>query len=255
VLERHFTAERINEIVNHSSIYPSICGFHTEPLDLTTITANHNHICLVGEHGCVLFIKHQAGVYEFHTSVLPEGRGEWMVKGSRFAFNWMFCNTDAFELLTKCPYGNVAAKAGAKVVGCSLRFTTRPIWPMDGKLVPVDVYSIMLQEWVKNADTLVDSGKWFHKSLDIEYNRIGIALSVHAEDEVHDRYVGAAIEMIRGGQAGKAINFYNRWASLSDYKKIGLISVNPLIIDIDDCKLNIKKDSFEVITCQPEVLT
>ena len=105
----------------------------------------------------------------------------------------------------------------------------------------------MLQEWSKIADNLVEAGKWFHKLLDIEYNRLGITLSVHDEDESHDRYVGAAIEMIRGGQVGKAIIFYNRWASLSDYKKIGLISVNPLIITIDECRLNIKKDSFEVI--------
>lgn len=177
-----------------------------------------------------------------------------MVQGSQFAFNWMFTQTDAFELLTKCPYGNIAAKAGAKIVGCSLRFTTRPIWPVEGKLVPVDVYSILIQDWPRIANNLVEAGKWFHKELDLCYNRQGISLSVHEDDEVHDRYVGAAIEMIRGGQVGKAINFYNRWASLSNYKKIGLISVNPLVIDIDECRLNIKKDSFEVITCQPEVL-
>src|ERR1700728_4510326 len=120
MLVRHFTAERINEIVNHPTIYPSICGFNTRALDLTPTTSNNNHVCLVGEHGCVFFIKHQPGIYEFHTSVLPEGRGEWMIEGSRFAFNYMFTKTDAFELLTKCAYGNVAAKAGAKIVGCSL---------------------------------------------------------------------------------------------------------------------------------------
>jgi hypothetical protein len=252
VLERVFTAERLNEIVNHSSIYPLVRGANTKPFDLSNIAKNTDHVCLVGEYGCVFFIKHQPGIYEFHTSVLPEGRGEWMLQGSRFAFNWMFTKTDAFELLTKCPDGNIPAKAGARAVGCSFRFRTRPIWPVNGMLVPVDVYSIILQEWAKNADNLVESGKWFHKTLDMRYTELGAKLSVHAEDEVHDRYVGAAIEMIRGEQVGKAINFYNRWASLSDYKKIGLISVEPLIIDIDDCRLNIKKDNFEVILC-PQV--
>ena len=90
--------------------------------------------------------------------------------------------------------------------------------------------------------------------LDLEYTRLGKAPVAHEEDEVHNRYVGAAVEMMREGQAGKAINFYNRWAALSDYKKIGLISVEPLIVDIAEARLKIKKDSFEVLLCQPEVL-
>lgn len=253
MLERHFTAEHINEIVNHPSIYPFIRGNHTGPFDLGNVTSNPDNVCLVGEYGCVLFIKHQPGIYEFHTNVLPQARGELMMMGSQFAFNWMFTQTDAFELLTKCPHGNIPAKAGARATGCSLRFTTRPIWPAETKMVPVDVYSMIIQEWVKSANHLVAIGNSFHKSLDIEYNRLGINLSVHEEDDVHDRYVGATIEMMRFGQIGKAVNFYNRWASLSNYKKIGVISVDPLIIDIDECKLKIKKDSFEVL-CQPEVL-
>lgn len=247
MLERHFTAIRINEIINHPSIYPTICGFHTEPLDLSAVAANPAHVCLVGEHGCVLFIKHQPGIYEFHTSVLPEGRGARMIEGSQFAFNWMFTKTDAFELLTKCPYGNVAAKAGAKAVGCSLRFTTRPLWPSGGNLVPIDVYSVILQEWVRTANHLVVQGKSFHKLLDIAYTEQGKNLSAHEEDEVHDRYVGATIEMIRGGQIVKAISFYNRWAVMSGYKAISLISTDPLIIDIDEAKLKIVNNTFEVM--------
>lgn len=247
MLERHFTAERINEIVNHPSIYPSICGFHTEPLDITLIAANSDNVCLVGEHGCVLFIKHQNGVYEFHTSVLSEGRGEWMVKGSQFAFNWMFTKTDAFELLTKCPHGNIPAKAGVKAVGCSFRFTTRPLWPRNGELVPIDIFSIILQEWPKTANYLVELGISFHKSLELEYTRLGKSLTVHEDDETHDRYVGAAIEIIGGGQALKAINFYNRWASMSNYKNIKVISITPLIIDINESRLLVENNNFKVI--------
>lgn len=247
MLERHFTAERINEIVNHPSIYPTICGHHTTPLDLTPVALNHNHVCLVGEYGCVLFIKHQPGIYEFHTSVLLEGRGEWMVKGSQFAFNWMFTNTDAFELLTKCPDGNIPAKAGARAVGCSLRFSTRPIWPIAKKLVPVDVYSIILQEWIKTANHLVVIGNSFHNQLELEYTRLGKSLTVHEDDETHDRYVGATIEMIRGGQVAKAITFYNRWCVMSNYKKISVVSENPLIIDIDEALLHIENNNFKVI--------
>lgn len=247
MLERHFTAERINEIVNHPTIWPFVKGYCTQPLDLTELIKHQNYIGLVGEHGCVFFVKHQPGIYEFHTSVLPEGRGAWMVQGARYAFNWMFTKTDAFELLTKCPHGNIPAKAGAKAVGCSLRFTTRPIWPFFDKMVPIDVFSIIIQEWAKNADNLVETGKWFHNNLEMQYNKRGKPVAIHDEDETHDRYVGAAIEMIREGQANKAISFYNRWACMSGYKNISIVSTEPLIIDIDEARLKINKDNFEVI--------
>lgn len=247
MLTRHFSAERVNEVVNHPSIYPYVRGFHTEPLDVTAAIANHANIFLVGEYGCVFFIKHQPGIYEFHTSVLPEGRGEWMMRGARFAFDWMFTRTDAFELMTKCPHGNVPAKAGAKAVGCSPRFTTRAIWPWNDKLVPIDIYSIILQEWIKAADNFRDGGKTFHKSLDMQYTALGKPLQVHEEDEVHDRYVGATVEMIRYGQARKAISFYNRWAVMSDYKSVSIASNDPLIIDIDEARLLVENNDFRVM--------
>lgn len=247
MLEHHFTAKRINEIVNHPSIYSFVKGFNTEPLDLTSVISNQNNIGLVGEYGCVIFIKHQSGIYEFHTSVLPEGRGEWMVNGSKFAFNWMFTHTDAFELLTKCPYGNVAAKAGAKIVGCSLRFTTLPIWPVEEKLVAVDVYSIILQEWVKDASNLVELGNWFHEQLEDKCKISNISLNPHEDDENHNRYVGATIEMLKNGQVIKAIAFYNRWAIMAGYYPIKLLSLNPITVDIRDCALRISENDFDVI--------
>lgn len=246
MLARHFSAERINEIVNHPTIYPWIKGRHTTPLDLSNIVKNPDNVCLVGEYGCVIFIKHQSGIYEFHTSVLPDGRGVRMVEGSHFAFNWMFTKTDAFELLTKCPYGNVAAKAGAKVTGCSLRFTTLPLWPVEDKLVPIDVYSIILQEWAKSADNLVELGKWFHDQLEHKCQTSNILLKPHENDENHNRYVGATVEMLRNGQVVKAIAFYNRWAIMAGYYPIKLLSLNPVVIDIRDCILRISENDFDV---------
>lgn len=247
MLERHITATRINEIINHPSIYPEICGFHTDPLDLSNVVKNPNHVCLIGEYGCFLFIKHQSGIYELHTSVLPEGRGEWTVEAGSQASHWMFTKTDAFELLTKCPQGNLAARVGAKMSGARNMFTTRPIWLLHGKLVTTDVYSLIIQEWIKNDKYVVESGKWFHKTLDLEYTKLSRPLSVHEEDEVHDRYVGATIEMIRGGQIAKAINFYNRWAIMSNYRVISVVSLDPLVIDISEARLKVNQDNFEVL--------
>jgi hypothetical protein len=240
MLERVFTANRINEIVNDDSILPMIKGKHTK-LDLTNFAKVKHNVCLVGDYGCVLFAKLQEGIYEFHTSVLPDGRGTWMIEGSREAFKYMFTNTDAFELLTKCPDGNVPAKAGARAVGCGLKFSTRPTWPIEDKLVPVDVYSILLQDWPKNAQ-MQSYGEEFHNLLESKLNRQN-----HDHDVVHDNYVGCTVEMIRGGQIGKAINFYNRWAVMSDYARIKIDSLDPLIIDISEAKLKIENNNFEVI--------
>lgn len=245
-MERVFASDRINEIVNHPTVFPHIKGIHTSAIDLKNIAANPENICLLAEHGCVIFIKHQPGIYEFHTCVLPGGRGQWMVEMSRLVFAYMFTHTDAFELMTKCPRGNVAAKAGARAVGCSLRFETRPIWPVEGKLVPVEVYSIIIQEWVKTADVF-GYGKWFHEMLEAQYQEKGISLHVHEEDPIHDRYVGAAVEMIRHGQIMKAIYFYNRWAAMSDYVKISLVSTNPVIIDIFESKILVEETTFKVV--------
>lgn len=246
MLQRTFTAERINEIVNHPSVFPHVKGLHVDGLDLKNITGNPKNICLLGEHGCVIFVKHQPGVYEFHTCVFPEGRGPWMIEGSREAFRYMFTRTDAFELMTKCPDGNVAAKAGARAVGCLFRFSTRPIWPVDDTIVAVDVHSIIIQEWVKTADVL-ESGQWFHEMLEAQYKQKGADIQIHENDPVHDRYVGATVEMMRYGQIMKAIYFYNRWAAMSDYRKISLVSTNPVIIDIFESKVLVEETTFKVV--------
>lgn len=246
MLERQFTAEKINRIVNDPSIFPWICGSHKE-LDLTGVAANPANVCLVDELGCIIFIKHQIGIYEFHTSVLPAARGAGMTQGAKEAFNYMFTHTDAFELLTKCPYGNISAKAGAKIVGCSLRFTTRPIWPSGEKLVPVDVYSIILQEWVKIYSELSKIGESFHNKLQKKYETLGKKEPIHEDDSGHNQYVGATINMLLSGQINKAVIFYNRFAVMASYMPIKLISYEPLIIDIFEEKLVIKNGDFEVI--------
>lgn len=247
MLERHSNAQRANELANHPSIFPYIQGHSNGAFDLTETIKNPKNICLVGEYGSVLFLHYQPGIYGFHTNVLPEGRGEWMVKGSEFAFNWMFTKTDAYELMTQCPRGNVAAKAGARAVGCSNVFITRPLWPVNGNLVEIEVYSLLIQHWIKTAKNISQSGKWFHEDLENQCKALGKNTGIHPEDDEHNRYVGATVEMIRSGYVLKAISFYNRWAILAGYKLVNLLSLEPLVIDIGDCKLQIEENGFKVM--------
>lgn len=245
--ERATDAQRVNEIVNHPSIYPWVKGSTTGAIDMTKTIADPNNVALVFDHGCVLFLKAQAGIYEFHASVLPEGRGEWMHAGAVDAFHWMFTRTDAFELMTKCPDGNVAARAGAQNVGCSLQFRTGPIWETKRGKVPVDVYSITIQRWAINAPGLEESGRWFHEHLIAEYKRLGRKIEVEVDDATHDRYVGGAVEMLKGGQPLKAIKFYNRWAGMAGYAPIYVVNSNPLILDISEAQVRVVNNSFEVV--------
>ena len=247
MLTRATHAARVNEIINDPSIYPWVKGSQAGPLDMSTIVADTNNVFLVGEHGCVIFFKIQPGVYDFHTSVLPEGRGEWMRQGASEAFHYMFTQTDAYELLTKCPDGNVASKIGAKSVGCSLQFRTGPIWETNGTRVCVDVYSLLIQNWVIKAPGLEEKGHWFHETLISEYKRLGKNIEVVADDLVHDRYVGAAVEMIRGKQLLKAVNFYNRWAIMAGYKLLFVVNKDPLILDINEARVCVGNNSFEVL--------
>lgn len=244
-IQQATSADHVNRIVNDPSVYPWICGKHTEPLDLKNVVKNH--IVLESEKGCVIFAKIQPGIYEFHASVLPEGRGAWMQEGAAEAFHWMFTRTDAYELMTKCPDGNLPSKIGAKHVGCMLNFRTGPIWPVDGKLVPVDVYSILIQHWAIKAPKLEEIGEWFHDTLIGEYSRLGKQVHVEEDDKTHNRFVGASIEMMKGGLTGKALNFYNRWSAMSGYKAISVVSSDPLVIDIDEAKIRVRDNTFEVI--------
>lgn len=246
-IERAFNAEDVNRIINDPSIYPWIKGTNSGELDMAKVIADQRNFALVSEYGCSLGIRLQAGIYEFHTSVLPEGRGVWMKDFAAEAFHWMFTKTDAYELMTKCPDDNVAAKAAAKSVGCSFQFRTGPIWATDRGLIPVDVYSILIQNWAARAPKLEDIGHWFHETLISEYKRLGKKIDVIADDATHDRYVGVAIDMIKGGQLLKALNFYHRWALLAGYAPISVVNREPLVLDISEAQVHISNNSFTVL--------
>jgi len=246
VIQQVKTSERINEILNHPEVYPWVKGKIVGPFDMTNFLSKEGNIGLLGEFGCFIVIRHQIGIYEFHTSVLPEGQGAWATEFFWAGMNWMFTQTDACELLTKCPRNNPSSKMAARRVGFREMFPTRPIWPTDDGMVEVDVYSMSIQEWVTKAPSLAEKGEWFHNELDAQYKALGKNLPLHEEDKMHDRYVGVAVMMIENGFYNKGISFYNRWASMSNYQAISILGQDPLIIDIRESKLRITDNRFFV---------
>lgn len=231
-IERVHDAARLNQIVNDPSVYPWVHGNVEGPLDLSGIVADPRHVALVGRHGGVLFVQHGPGIYEAHTQVLPEGRGTWTVEMVRAALQWMFTHTDAVEIGTRVPKGNLAARALAKTIGGRLQFRAERGWQMDGVIVWADIFALSIQDWMRDAPGLADIGEWFHRTLAAEYERLGHAEPIHPDDAAHDRYVGAAVAMMRGGQPFKAAIFYNRFAIMAGVLPITILQTDPIMVGI-----------------------
>lgn len=250
MIERQTSADRINQVINHPSVYPWVRGSLEGELDLSNVISDTRNFALFGEHGGVIFKCLQPGIYEAHTQVVPEGRGSWTIKMVRAALQWMFTRTDALEIVTQVPRGNVAALALTRRVGFVFEFTNPKGWVKDGKHIESDIYGHRIQDWMRIAPDLCSIGHHFHDQLEEKYRQIGRDEPSHADDVVHDRYVGAAFAMVRGGQPHKAQIFYNRWAALAGYEAMRVLSVNPMTIDIRDAIIVMNQNDFQVELCQ-----
>lgn len=246
MIERVFDGEKINRIVNDPSVYPWVRGPCEGPLDLGPLLQDRRHVCLMGELGGCLFTQQSPGIYEVHSQFLPKGRGEWAMNVVREALHWMFTRTDAVEIWTRCPRGNLGARVLAKAIGGREEITVPRGWVQDGKVIPATIYSLTIQEWMKTAPGLEEIGNWFHHKLEEEYRIAGYAEPVHEDDPGHNRYVGAAVEMIRGGQPLKGEIFYNRFAAMSGYQPIKIVNTDPVQIDIRDAVLEMHGKNFFV---------
>lgn len=245
LLSRQSDATQINGFLNHPEVYPTVAGPHKGPFDIQPLIDRGQVMVLAGEFGGFLVYNMQPKVYGFHTAVLPEGRGRWAARLFIDGLQWVFTRTDAVELMTHRPHGNIAAKAALKMAGAIHDFTTRPIWPVGEAMVQMDVYSFRIQEWAKTAPGMIESGKWFHGRL--AEKTAGSGRINHKDDELHDRYVGIAIEMIRNGHPDKGVGFYNRWAVMAGYLPSTIMRRDPLTINIGDATIVVGADDFEVI--------
>jgi RimJ/RimL family protein N-acetyltransferase len=242
-ISRHIDATHINAILNHPEVRPWVAA-NNAPLDMTPFM--ESMIVLYGEYGGQVYHRLDAGLWEAHSAFLPKGRGQWALAATQASLKWMFARTDALEIVTRCPAGNVAAKALAKAIGGEHLFTHPEGWVKDGKPIPADVFSLTIQSWMKTSPLLVDRGRWFHARLGTEFARLGIQEPQHEDSETHDRYVGAACEMFFGGQPAKAAVFYNRVASIMNWHPVTVTSLNPLAVDIGSALLVMRGDDFFV---------
>jgi hypothetical protein len=254
MIERVFDGEKINRIVNDPSVYPWVRGVCEGPLDLGPLLQDQRHVCLMEDFGGCLFTQQSPGIYEVHTQFLPQGRGAKALATVQGALHWMFTRSGAVEIWTRCPKGNLGARVLAKAIGGREEMVVKQGWVQDGQIIPATIFSLTIQEWMKTAPGLEEIGDWFHRKLEEEYRIAGYSEPVHDDDPSHNRYVGAAVEMIRGGQAYKGQIFYNRFAAMSGYQPIKIINTDPVMVDIRDAILEVHGRNFFVSSLGPHTV-
>src|SRR5215475_9146797 len=128
MIERTFDAERVNAVLNDSSVYPSIRGQQTGPLNSRSLLADSRNVALFGEHGGIIFRWHQAGLYRLHPQVTSSGRGDWARDMAHSAMAWMFSRTDALEIIGTPPVTNLAACGFFRKLGFAQAYPDQPVF-------------------------------------------------------------------------------------------------------------------------------
>lgn len=230
ILERVNNADLLNRVVNHPAVRPWVVDdTHDGELDLSAQVADPNNICLAGEHGVFLCFRYFPCFYECHTQVLPSGRGAWTVEFAKAGAHYMFTATDCIEILTRVPKGHLAATALTRYMQFRPQFTTPPETRFRGKIVPVTVYSMTIQDWALRQDSLAIKGAEFHDWL----NRQVAVGTPHPPDPDHNLIVGVALSMIEAGRPAKGVSWYNRAAFAARHPPVALLSIDPPTVRFD----------------------
>ncbi len=252
-IRRDFDAVAINRVLNDPEVRPWVADLGEGVLDLSKAVANQQNVLLMGEHGGCMFYRMMDGMYEVHTQVLPSGRGQWVKDFLLAVRHYMWTRTDAVEVMTRVPMGHEGAKRAAEYVGMKYEFSRPDNCKFRGEVVGVDIYSVRIQDWVGTAPFLEDKGEWLHEQMEKEAHRVGITVPTHDNDPNHNRYVGATLEMFRGGQYPKAIAFYNRWVYASRHAQkgkfsfISMASISPPAINFDEGVLQLNGDEIQIL--------
>jgi hypothetical protein len=248
VIRRSFDPTLLNAVANHPEVRPWLGG--DGEIDFTPLLDNAANVALVNEHGGWLQVYLDHGLYEVHSQFLPEGRGD-LVADMRAALRYMFTQTDCIELVTRVPDGNLAAKGLARAAGFREAFRREACWKTPSGMVGVSFQTLPLWRWMMMDDEALARGQWFHDALEQHKATLARPPPIHADDEAHDRAVGASVLMFQAFNPHKAVASYNRWASFAGYAPIRLVSLAPLIIDVVDALVTMTATGgLEFLACQ-----
>lgn len=243
-VHREMDASVINAFLNAPDIRPWIADAADGEINVQKQIEHPDVIFLMGEHGGVMLHRYMPEHFEVHTFVESAGRGAWALGMIKSAQHWLFTKTDAKEVLTRIPETHRAALGLTIKAGMTHEFVRPDGVKINGKTISVDIYRLSLQDWIKKAPWLIEKGAQFHEWLNAKAAVLGFS-SPHDNDDNHNRYVGAVLEMFLGGQPVKATQMYNRWAVISRHAPIKLVSLSPPTIDMDIGQLKLSDGNLE----------
>jgi hypothetical protein len=178
------------------------------------------------ESAIYLFDPVATGVYEAHQAVAPELRSK-SISLAREARDILFTTTDATEVLGRTPKDI----PGARMVAVKSGF--RPLFDLGD----IEVLSLDVLQWAARARRYRKHGE--HMRAD--------GLVSDDVPELHDQYIGIAIECARHGQLDKGVWLYNQYARVAGYLPAGVYARIPPVLDFDGTHLLITRDSVEAI--------
>lgn len=242
---RSLDPEPFNRIFNDPEVRPWM-GHGCEPRDLSIVVQNPENFCFLtpNSDGGYICARLDAGLYVAHTLALPSARGRPMLQLFREGFEYMFTSTEAVEIVTTCPDGNDAGARWAEVAGFAETHRREGAFPMAGKLVGASYRSLLYREWVLQHPANRKAGSAFHDQL----HAANPNLALHAEDPVHDAWVGATIKGCQAGNIAKSINLFNRWALQTGYMPSAILSERPPVIDTGDAVLGLSDAGVEILS-------
>lgn len=236
----------IEALVAHPVIHPMITPDGAPAVDVKSYLTEPN-IGLMMSGGCFLGVWNGLGRFECHTLFEPGARGRNAIVEARKALEYVFLHTHCHEVATKVPGHNLAAAHFTNLMGFRMLFERRDAWMSNGIALPIRYYQLGIDDWIVQGPCIKEGVK-FHEAL----KQLLPSHDQHAEDRIHDCYVGATFELIRAGYVDKAILFYNRWAMLAGYQPIEKISDDPLELDLKEFVITVREGDFSVrSTCQP----
>lgn len=248
-MKRTMDAAFLNSVANHPDVHPHLAW--QGEIDLSGLVQNPNNFAFQFDGGGFVAIKLEHGVYECHSMFVPDGRGQAVTEAMSESLRYMFTRTDCLEIVTKCPDANRAAFGAARSMGFVKSFRLEQGWPLpDGTLGGMDCMRLTLAKWTEKDDTVEVAGNWFHERLEELTAEIGKTIPKHFEEPAHNRAVGAAVLMFQAGNTVKAQASYNLWARFAGYPVIRVLSLNPVVIDMDQVVVGIADGDMEVLQCR-----
>jgi hypothetical protein len=219
-VRREFAAEHVNAILNDPSVRPFVGMQEIGDLDFGALVSDLRNYLLMADGGGFFLGAQGDGVYEVHSQFLPEARGKTAVLAAADGLRYMFVRTDAVEIVTFVPRGNVAALALTRRMGM------RPALGACGG----EFHRIRIEEWGARAPAMES----FRQPADC------------CPSELRD-ILALTLELASWGQIQKAVYFYNRFARMIRANQLVLLQCAPLILAIGARRLLISPEKVESV--------